>query len=134
MIPLISGTACAIPAVMATRNIENWKERLITILVTPFTTCSARLPVYAILISLVIPEGSFFGLNYKGLMLMILYLIGFGMALFAAWILSKTLSIKSKSYFVVELPNYKIPLLKNVGITVWEKTRTFVTSSCVLFL
>ena len=134
VIPLISGTACAIPAVMATRNIENWKERLITILVTPFTTCSARLPVYAILISLVIPEGSFFGLNYKGLMLMILYLIGFGMALFAAWILNKTLSIKSKSYFVVELPNYKIPLLKNVGITVWEKTRTFVTEAGKIIL
>jgi ferrous iron transport protein B len=134
VIPLISGTACAIPAVMATRNIENWKERLITILVTPFTTCSARLPVYAILISLVIPEGSFFGLNYKGLMLMTLYLIGFGMALFAAWILSKTLSIKSKSYFVVELPNYKIPLLKNLGITVWEKTRTFVTEAGKIIL
>ena len=134
VIPLISGTACAIPAVMATRNIENWKERLITILVTPFTTCSARLPVYAILISLVIPEGSFFGLNYKGLMLMTLYLIGFGMALFAAWILSKTLSIKSKSYFVVELPNYKIPLLKNVGITVWEKTRTFVAEAGKIIL
>ena len=134
VIPLISGTACAIPAVMATRNIENWKERLITILVTPFTTCSARLPVYAILISLVIPEGSFFGLNYKGLMLMSLYLIGFGMALFSAWILSKTLSINSKSYFVVELPNYKIPLLKNVGITVWEKTRTFVTEAGKIIL
>ena len=119
---------------MATRNIENWKERLITILVTPFTTCSARLPVYAILISLVIPEGSFFGLNYKGLMLMSLYLIGFGMALFSAWILSKTLSINSKSYFVVELPNYKIPLLKNVGITVWEKTRTFVTEAGKIIL
>ena len=134
VIPLISGTACAIPAVMATRNIENWKERLITILVTPFTTCSARLPVYAILISLVIPEGSFFGLNYKGLMLMSLYLIGFGMALFSAWILSKTLFINSKSYFVVELPNYKIPLLKNVGITVWEKTRTFVTEAGKIIL
>ena len=134
VIPLISGTACAIPAVMATRNIENWKERLITILVTPFTTCSARLPVYAILISLVIPEGSFFGLNYKGLMLMSLYLIGFGMALLSAWILSKTLSINSKSYFVVELPNYKIPLLKNVGITVWEKTRTFVTEAGKIIL
>ena len=134
VIPLISGTACAIPAVMATRNIENWKERLITILVTPFTTCSARLPVYAILISLVIPEGSFFGLNYKGLMLMSLYLIGFGMALLSAWILSKTLSIKSKSYFVVEMPNYKIPLFKNVGITVWEKTRTFITEAGKIIL
>ena len=134
VIPLISGTACAIPAVMATRNIENWKERLITILVTPFTTCSARLPVYAILIALVIPEGSFLGFNYKGLMLMALYLIGFVMALLAAWILSKTLSIKSKSYFVVEMPNYKIPLFKNIGITVWEKTRTFITEAGKIIL
>ncbi len=134
VIPLISGTACAIPAVMATRNIENWKERLITILVTPFTTCSARLPVYAILIALVIPEGSFLGLNYKGLMLMGLYLIGFGMALFAALILSKTLSIKSKSYFVVEMPNYKFPLFKNIVITVWKKTKTFVSEAGKIIL
>lgn len=134
VIPLISGTACAIPAVMATRNIENWKERLITILVTPFTTCSARLPVYAILIALVIPQGSFLGLNYQGLMLMFLYLVGFAMALLSAWILSKTLKIQSKSYFVVEMPNYKIPLLKNVGITVWEKTRSFVTEAGKIIL
>ena len=134
VIPLISGTACAIPAVMATRNIENWKERLITILVTPFTTCSARLPVYAILIALVIPEGSFIGLNYQGLMLMFLYLVGFGMALLSALILSKTLKIQSKSYFVVEMPNYKLPLLKNVGITVWEKTRSFVTEAGKIIL
>jgi len=134
VIPLISGTACAIPAVMATRNIENWKERLITILVTPFTTCSARLPVYAILIALVIPQGSFLGLNFQGLMLMFLYLVGFGMALISAWILSKTLKINSKSYFVVEMPNYKLPLLKNVGITVWEKTRTFVTEAGKIIL
>ena len=94
VIPLVSGTACAIPAVMATRNIENWKERLITILVTPFTTCSARLPVYLILISLVIPEGTFLGMGYQGLTLMGLYLLGFGMALLSAAILNKTLSIK----------------------------------------
>ena len=129
VIPLISGTACAIPAVMATRNIENWKERLITILVTPFTTCSARLPVYSILIALVIPQGYFLGMNYQGLTLMALYLIGFGMSLLAALLLSKTLKIKSKSYFVIEMPNYKLPLLKNVGITVWEKTRSFVTEA-----
>ena len=134
VIPLISGTACAIPAVMATRNIESWKERLITILVTPFTTCSARLRVYAILIALVIPEGSFLGMNYKGLTLMGLYLVGFGMALLSAWILSKTLKINSKSYFVVEMPNYKLPLFKNVAITVWEKTRTFVTEAGKIIL
>ena len=101
---------------------------------TPFTTCSARLPVYAILIALVIPEGSFLGMNYKGLTLMGLYLVGFGMALLSAWILSKTLKINSKSYFVVEMPNYKLPLLKNVGITVWEKTRTFVTEAGKIIL
>ncbi len=78
VVPLISGTACAIPAIMATRNIENWKERLITILVTPFTTCSARLPVYAIIISLVIPSRRVFGiLNLQGLTLMFLYVLGF---------------------------------------------------------
>jgi len=84
IVPLISGTACAIPAVMATRTIENWKERLITILVTPFTTCSARLPVYLIIISLVIPEGSFLGISYQALTLMLLYLLGFGTAILAA--------------------------------------------------
>ena len=126
VVPLISGTACAIPAIMATRNIESWKERLITILVTPFTTCSARLPVYLIIISLVIPEGRFLGLGYQALTLMLLYLIGFGAAIVSAWILNKILKIKSKTFFVVEMPNYKLPLLKNVAITVLEKTKSFV--------
>lgn len=126
VVPLISGTACAIPAVMATRTIENWKERLITILVTPFTTCAARLPVYLIIIALVIPEGTFIGLSYKALTLMLLYLIGFGTAILAAVILNKILKIKSRSFFVVEMPSYKLPLLKNVGYTVLEKTKSFV--------
>ena len=134
VLPLISGTACAIPAVMATRNIENWKERLITILVTPFTTCSARLPVYSILISLVIPQGSLLGLSYQGLTLMGLYFVGFAMALLAAWILHISLDLKFKSYFVVEMPNYKWPLFKNVAITVWEKTRSFVTEAGKIIL
>jgi len=126
LVPLISGTACAIPAVMATRNIENWKERLITILVVPFTTCSARLPVYLIIIALVIPEGSIIGLNYQALVLMALYLLGFGMAILSAYILDRILKTKHKTFFVVEMPNYKLPLLKNVVITVIEKTKTFV--------
>ena len=126
IVPLISGTACAIPAIMATRNIESWKERLITILVTPFTTCSARLPVYLIIISLVIPEGSFLGLGYQALTLMLLYLIGFGAAVLSAYILNKVLNIKSKTFFVVEMPNYKLPMLKNVGLTVLEKTKSFI--------
>lgn len=127
VVPLISGTACAIPAIMATRNIENWKERLITILVTPFTTCSARLPVYAIIIGLVIPDKRIFGvINTQGLTLMLLYLIGFGMALFSAFVLNKVLQLKCKTFFVVEMPNYKLPLFKNVAINVVEKTKAFV--------
>ncbi|WP_299114010.1 ferrous iron transport protein B [uncultured Winogradskyella sp.] len=126
VVPLISGTACAIPAIMATRNIESWKERLITILVTPFTTCSARLPVYLIIISLVIPEGRFLGLSYQALTLMLLYLIGFGAAVGSAYLLNKFMKIKSKSFFVVEMPNYKLPLFKNVALTVIEKTKSFI--------
>ncbi len=126
VVPLISGTACAIPAIMATRNIENWKERLITILVTPFTTCSARLPVYIIIIGLVIPEDYIFGLSYQALALMLLYLIGFLTAIFSAHILNRVLKMKSKSFFVIEMPSYKLPLLKNVGLQVLEKTKTFV--------
>ncbi len=127
VVPLISGTACAIPAIMSARNIENWKERLITILVTPFITCSARLPVYAILIALIIPNKRLFGFfSLQGATLMILYLLGFGMAIFSAYILNKILKVKTKSYFVVEMPNYKLPLLKNVAINVIEKTKSFV--------
>jgi ferrous iron transport protein B len=134
VIPLISGTACAIPAVMATRNIENWKERLLTILVTPFTTCSARLPVYLILISLVIPERSILGINAQGLTLMGLYILGFAMALLSSWILKSYFKTTTKSYFVVEMPNYKMPQLKNVGITVLEKTKSFVTEAGKIIL
>jgi ferrous iron transport protein B len=127
VVPLISGTACAIPAIMATRNIENWKERLITILVTPFTTCSARLPVYAIIIGLVIPDEYFLGvLNLQGLTLMLLYLLGFSMAILSAYILNKVLELNCKTFFVVEMPNYKLPMFKNVMITVVEKTKAFV--------
>lgn len=126
IVPLISGTACAIPAVMATRTIEDWKERLITILVTPFTTCSARLPVYLIIIGLVIPEGTFLGLSYRALTLMLLYLIGFIAAILGAMVLNKVLKFKKRHFFVIEMPNYKLPLLKNVAITVGEKTKSFV--------
>ncbi|PQJ80710.1 ferrous iron transport protein B [Polaribacter porphyrae] len=127
VIPLISGTACAIPAIMATRTIASWKERLITILVTPFATCSARLPVYAILIALVIPNKKVLGfLNLQGLVLLLLYALGFLTAILAAYILHKTLKINSKSFFVVEMPNYKVPSFKNVFFEVVEKTKAFV--------
>ena len=134
VVPLVSGTACAIPAIMATRNIENWKERLITILVTPFMTCSARLPVYSILIALVIPVGSILGFSFKGLVLMLLYLSGFIMALISSFLYSKILKTKFKSYFVVEMPNYKFPLIKNIGFTVWEKTKSFVKEAGKIIL
>tara|TARA_R110002072_G_scaffold254433_17_gene413372 strand:+ start:7237 stop:9357 length:2121 start_codon:yes stop_codon:yes gene_type:complete len=127
VIPLISGTACAIPAVMATRNISGWKERLITILVTPFTTCSARLPVYAIIIALIIPDKKVFGfLNLQGLTLLSLYILGFATAIIAAIILHKTLKVKSTSFFVVEMPDYKVPSIKNVFFDVVEKTKAFI--------
>ena len=135
VVPLISGTACAIPAIMATRNIENWKERLITILVTPFTTCSARLPVYTILIALVIPKTRIFGIfNAQGLTLMLLYLLGFAAAIVSAYFLNKILKIKGKTFFVVEMPNYKLPILKNVALNVLEKTKAFVAGAGKIIL
>ncbi len=135
VVPLISGTACAIPAIMATRNIENWKERLITIMVTPFTTCSARLPVYAIIIALVIPDNRVFGfLNLQGLTLMLLYLLGFGMAILSAYILNKVMKVSGKTFFVVEMPNYKLPLFKNVAINVIEKTKAFISGAGKIIL
>ena len=135
IVPLISGNACAIPAIMATRNIESWKERLITILVTPFTVCSARLPVYTIIIALIIPDKKVFGfLDYRSLALMLMYLLGIGTAILAAALLNQILKLKSKSYFVVEMPTYKLPMLKNVGFTVFEKTKTFVVDAGKIIL
>ena len=135
VVPLVAGTACAIPAIMATRNIENWKERLITILVTPFTTCSARLPVYLIIISLVIPDTRVLGIfSLQGITLMFMYVLGFGAAIFSAWVLDKILKIQTKSFFVVEMPNYKLPLPKNVLITMVEKTKAFVIGAGKIIL
>ncbi|HCY98264.1 ferrous iron transport protein B [uncultured Polaribacter sp.] len=135
VIPLISGTACAIPAIMATRTISSWKERLITILVVPFTTCSARLPVYAILISLIIPETKIFGFyNLQAFTLLMLYALGFVTAILSAYILQRTLKIKSSSFFVVEMPNYKLPSIKNVLFDVLEKTKAFVLGAGKIIL
>jgi ferrous iron transport protein B len=127
VVPLLSGMACAIPAVMATRNISNWKERLITILVTPFMTCSARLPVYTILIALVIPSKRLFGIvNLQGVVLMGLYLFGFVMAIMAAYVFSLILKSKRKSYLIMEMPPYKLPQGRNVMLTIIEKVKSFV--------
>ena len=135
VIPLISGTACAIPAVMATRNISSWKERLVTILVTPFTTCSARLPVYAILIALIIPDRTVFGFfNLQGIALLSMYLLGFFSAIVAAIILHKTLKIKNRSFFVAEMPDYKLPSAKNVFFDVVEKTKAFTIDAGKIIL
>ncbi len=135
VIPLISGTACAIPAVMATRNISSWRERLITILVTPFTTCSARLPVYAILIALVVPNKKIAGfLSLQGLMLLFMYILGFATAVIAAAILHKTLKVKTKTFFVIEMPDYKLPSIKNLGFEMLEKTKAFVLGAGKIIL
>lgn len=124
IVPLVSGTACAIPAIMSTRNIENVKERLITILVTPFMTCSARLPVYSIIIALVISDKTFLGIQYKALMLMLMYFLGFFMALLASLILKKIIKDNTRSFLVMDLPAYKMPLWRyNFKLTlgkVWE--------------
>jgi ferrous iron transport protein B len=135
VIPLISGTACAIPAIMATRNIGGWKDRLITILVTPFTTCSARLPVYAIIIALIIPEGRVLGVfSLQGLVLMALYVLGFASAIISAFILNRILKIDSKNFFIVEMPNYKLPSVKNILLDVLEKTKAFVLGAGKIIL
>lgn len=127
VMPMISGFACAVPAIMSTRNIENKKERLLTILVTPLMSCSARLPVYTILISLVIPSKHIWGfLSLQGLVMMALYLLGTVMALIVSYVMKWFINIKEKSFFILELPIYRSPRWKNVGITMVEKAKIFV--------
>jgi ferrous iron transport protein B len=130
VMPMISGFACAVPAIMSARNIENKKERLLTILVTPFMSCSARLPVYTILISLVIDDRMYFGfLSLQGLVMMGLYLMGIVMALLASMVLKWFINIKEKSYFILELPVYRAPRWGNVGMTMIQKAKIFVVDA-----
>lgn len=127
IVPLMSGVACAIPAVMATRTIDNWKERIITILVTPLMSCSARLPVFTILIALIIPDQKVLGFfNLQGLALMGLYLLGFLAAIGSAWVMKQLIHAKERSYLIMELPAYRLPKWSNVGLTLVEKTKAFV--------
>ena len=127
VVPLISGLACAIPAIMATRTIDNWKDRLITIFVTPFMSCSARLPVFTILIALIIPDNKIFGFfNYQGLVLMALYILGFLAAIFSAMAMKFLIKNRERSFLIMELPTYRKPKWANVGYTILEKTKTFV--------
>lgn len=133
-VPLMSGAACAIPAVMSARNIENDKERLITILVTPFMTCAARLPIYVVIIGLIIPEEKIYGFNLQGLALLGMYVLGILGALGSAWILKKLIKSKFKSYLVLELPTYRMPVWRNVLLTVWEKSTGFVLGAGKIIL
>ena len=127
IVPLISSLACAIPGIMSTRTISNWKERLITILIAPLMSCSARIPVYTLLIALVIPEGYVMGfINIQGLVLFGLYLLGIIGALVTAFVLKLIIKNKSKGFLLLELPNLKPPVWRNVGFTVIEKVKIFV--------
>lgn len=126
VVPLISGAACAVPAIMSARNIDHKKERLVTILVTPFMTCSARLPVYTIIIGLVIPAKNIAGFNLHGLVLLFLYFLGLLSALVAGYIYHKTIQSKYKSYLIIELPGYKMPVLKSLIMSLYEKIKSFV--------
>ena len=127
VMPMISGFACAVPAIMSARNIENKKERLLTILITPLMSCSARLPVYTILIALVIPSKLYFGfLSLQGLVMMGLYILGTVMALLVAWVMKQFIKNTERSFFILELPVYRVPRWKNALITMMEKARIFV--------
>ena len=127
VMPMISGFACAVPAIMSARNIENRKERLLTILITPLMSCSARLPVYTILISLVIPQGYLLGfLSIQGLVMMGLYLLGLIMALIVSYVAKWFIRIKEKSFFILELPTYRSPRWNNILPTMLNKAKIFV--------
>lgn len=130
IVALISSGACAIPAIMSTRTIANWKERLITILVTPLISCSARIPVYTVLIGFVVPPKVIAGIfNLQGIAFMGLYLLSIIAALFSAWVFKKILKSEERSFLMIELPQYKQPQLKNVLLTVKEKVGTFIVEA-----
>ncbi|RQO69341.1 ferrous iron transport protein B [Pedobacter sp. KBW01] len=127
VVPMIGGLACAVPSIMAARNIENWKDRMITILVTPLVSCSARLPVYILIISLIIPQKHVLSIfNLQGLALMVMYLVGILAAVLVAWVMKFIIKTKERSYFIMELPVYRMPRWKNVLFTMYEKSKTFV--------
>lgn len=130
VMPMISGFACAVPAIMSARSIENKKERLLTILITPLMSCSARLPVYTILIALVIPQTYFLGfLSLQGLVMMGLYLLGLVMALLVSYVAKWFINIKEKSIFILELPVYRSPRWNNILLTMVQKARIFVVDA-----
>ncbi len=126
-IPMLSSFACAVPGIMATRTIEDRKHRLMTILVAPLMTCSARLPVYAIMIAAFIPHKTYMGiLNSHGLLLGGLYLLGVVVAVLVSLVMSKIVFKSQRGTFLMELPSYKIPTLRSVLIRVYHRVRSFV--------
>ncbi|HWK02212.1 MAG TPA: ferrous iron transport protein B [Puia sp.] len=130
VMPMISGFACAVPAIMSTRNIENRKERLLTILITPLMSCSARLPVYTILIALVVPRKQIFGFfGLQGLVMMGLYMLGLVMAMIVSYVAKWFINLKEKSFFILELPIYRAPRWNNVVVTMINKAKIFVVDA-----
>jgi ferrous iron transport protein B len=130
VVPLLSGAACAIPAIMSTRNIENWKDRLITIMVTPLMSCSARLPVYTLLISMAIPSDRFIGIvSVQALLMLGMYVLGTAAALVAAVVFKWIIRQSVPSYFIMELPVYRAPRWSNIWINMWQKSRSFVAEA-----
>ena len=130
VVALVSGGACAIPAIMSTRTIGNWKERLITIMVTPLISCSARIPVYAILIGLVVPDGTVMGIfNLQGLAFMGLYLLGIVAALLSAFVFKKILKSDEKSFLMMKMPTYRWPVWRNVWQNIYQKVMAFVVEA-----
>jgi ferrous iron transport protein B len=127
VVPLLSSVACAIPGIMAARTISSWKERLITILVAPLMSCSARIPVYTLLIALVIPSKMIFGfINLQGLILFALYALGLVSALLVSIVMNFFIKTKEKSFLLLEMPSYKMPRWGNIGLNVFEKVKIFV--------
>lgn len=130
VMPMVSGLACAVPAIMSARSIENKKERLLTIMCTPLMSCSARLPVYTVLIALIIPPKMFFGfISLQGMVMMLMYFIGTAMALIAAYVMKWFIKSKEKSFFILELPAYRSPRWKNIFSTMVERAKIFVTQA-----
>ena len=125
-IPLLSSFACAIPGIMATRTIANWKDRLATIMVAPLMTCSARLPVYALLIGAFVPERSVGGFDLRGLTLFGLYLAGVAGAMAVAWVMKHSWMKTGYQPLMLELPPYRMPSLRNLGLGLWERARIFL--------
>jgi len=127
VVPLIGGFACAVPSIMSTRTIENWKDRMITIMVTPLVACSARLPVYTLLIALVVPNRNVWWLfNLQGLALTGMYVLSLVSAVVVAWVMKFILKARERGYFIMELPVYRMPRWNNVLFSMYERSKTFV--------